>query len=171
MKPSTINACWRKIWPQVVKKDNAFPPLQDEEKEIVRIAHQIGGEGFDDMRADEIDELLNSHEKELSDEDLMLQKEEDSKECEEVESEDESRGGEKSPSFSAKQIREILTIRDQLVQKTMDLDPSLNRSLQFKRDVEAASIPYVEMLKELNFCAKKRTISSYFLPSTSKNTS
>lgn len=98
MKPSTINACWRKIWPQVVKKDNAFPPLQDEEKEIVRIAHQIGGEGFDDMRADEIDELLNSHEKELSDEDLMLQKEEDSKECEEVESEDESRGGEKSKS-------------------------------------------------------------------------
>lgn len=80
----------------MVKKDNAFPPLQDE-KEIVRIAHQIV-EGFDDMRADEIDELLNSHEKELSDEDLMLQKEEDSKECEEVEREDESRGSEKSKS-------------------------------------------------------------------------
>lgn len=53
MKPSSINPCWRKIQPQVVEK-NTVPPVQDEEDEIVRLAHQDGCEGFDDKRQGEI---------------------------------------------------------------------------------------------------------------------
>lgn len=64
-------------------------------------------------------------------------------------------------------MREILILRDQLVQKAIDLDPNLNRSLQFRRDVEAASKPYEETLKEAQNLAKQRLIDSYFFPSTS----
>lgn len=94
VKPSTINACWRRIWPEVVEKENTVPPLHKEEEEIVLLAHQIGGEGFDDMGQQEINELLNSHEQELSEEDLLGQNEEESKDADEVEREGEDRESE-----------------------------------------------------------------------------
>lgn len=183
MKPSSINACWRKIWPQVVEKDNLVPPITNEEDEIVRLAHQIGGEGFEDMQRDEVNELLNSHGEELSEEDLLAQKDQETYETEEVEEMSSETVGKflrtflfnlisckvlyAEKSFSSNHLREILILKDQLVQKAIDLDPSLNRSLQFKRDVEAASNPYVEIFKERKNSAKQRSIKSYFLPSTS----
>lgn len=49
LKPNTMNACWRNIWSEIVKKQNHIQPLTEQE-EIVDVVQQLGGEGFEDLR-------------------------------------------------------------------------------------------------------------------------
>ncbi|KAK9728680.1 Cytosolic carboxypeptidase N-terminal domain [Popillia japonica] len=50
LKTSSINAYWKNFWPEVVVKQNHLPPLTNQEEEIMELAHQIGADGFEDIR-------------------------------------------------------------------------------------------------------------------------
>ena len=43
----------------------------DERHDIVELARQVGGEGFDDMVPEELDALITSHAKELTEEKFL----------------------------------------------------------------------------------------------------
>lgn len=95
LQPSSINACWRNLWPEVVAKENHIPPLIRQEEEIVDLARQIGGDGFDDLRQDEIHDHLESHETDLTEEEfmeIMEGKEVESEGSENEKEEDENSG-------------------------------------------------------------------------------
>ncbi|GFS49758.1 tigger transposable element-derived protein 1 [Trichonephila clavipes] len=58
IRPRTLNACWKKIWPACVT-DNTTTQTSTLSNEIINLAHEIGGDGFntfshDDIRVDEL---------------------------------------------------------------------------------------------------------------------
>jgi len=55
---------------QQVYRVRGCKPLQRCTKKIVDVAKQVGGNGFEDMQVSEIEELLEEHDVELTDEDL-----------------------------------------------------------------------------------------------------
>ena len=69
IKQTTLNSCWKKLWPNVVKNEHSISTLNDEYSQIVQMAHSLGGEGFDDFTDDDIAELMAD--KELSEDDLV----------------------------------------------------------------------------------------------------
>ncbi|KAK9752099.1 hypothetical protein QE152_g4484 [Popillia japonica] len=61
LKTSSINACWKNLWSEVVVKENHLPPITNQEQEIMELAHQIECDGFEHIRQDEIYDLIVSH--------------------------------------------------------------------------------------------------------------
>ncbi|GFX59679.1 tigger transposable element-derived protein 1 [Trichonephila clavipes] len=57
IRPRTLNAFWKKIWPACVT-DNTTTQTSTLSDEIINLAHEIGGDGFNTFRHDDIDELL-----------------------------------------------------------------------------------------------------------------
>ncbi|GFV62502.1 uncharacterized protein TNCV_630811 [Trichonephila clavipes] len=57
IRPRTLNACWKKIWPAYVT-DNTTTQTSTLSDEIINLAHEIGGDGFNTFSHDDIDELL-----------------------------------------------------------------------------------------------------------------
>ncbi|XP_071053568.1 tigger transposable element-derived protein 1-like [Onthophagus taurus] len=58
LKPSTLNSCWKNLWPEAVEKDNLMDPDHNEVLDAVEVAKSVGREGFDDMNVEDIQELL-----------------------------------------------------------------------------------------------------------------
>nr|XP_022919244.1 tigger transposable element-derived protein 1-like [Onthophagus taurus] len=55
LKPSTLNSCWKNLWPEAVEKDNLIDPDHNEVLDtVVEVAKSVGGEGFDDMNVEDI---------------------------------------------------------------------------------------------------------------------
>ncbi|XP_017797049.1 PREDICTED: tigger transposable element-derived protein 1-like, partial [Habropoda laboriosa] len=69
IKQSTLNACWKKLWPDVVEGENSRLPLEHEYSQITEMAHTTGGEGFEDFAEADIVELMAG--KELDEDDLV----------------------------------------------------------------------------------------------------
>ncbi|GFU04188.1 tigger transposable element-derived protein 1 [Trichonephila clavipes] len=57
IRPRTLNACWKKIWPACVA-GNTTTQTSTLSDEIINLAHEIGGDGFNTFGHDDIDELL-----------------------------------------------------------------------------------------------------------------
>ncbi|GFY35054.1 tigger transposable element-derived protein 1 [Trichonephila clavipes] len=57
IRPRTLNACWKKIWPACVT-DNTTTQTSTLSDEIINLAHEIGGDGFNTFSHDDIDELF-----------------------------------------------------------------------------------------------------------------
>ncbi|GFV64778.1 tigger transposable element-derived protein 1 [Trichonephila clavipes] len=57
IRPRTLNACWKKIWPACVT-DNITTQTSTLSEEIIYLAHEIGGDGFNTFSHDDIDELF-----------------------------------------------------------------------------------------------------------------
>ncbi|GFY01448.1 tigger transposable element-derived protein 1 [Trichonephila clavipes] len=69
IRPRTLNAFWKKIWPACVT-DNTTTQTSTLSDEIINLAHEIGGDGFNTFSHDNIDELLVDDA--LSDNDIDL---------------------------------------------------------------------------------------------------
>ncbi|GFV44780.1 tigger transposable element-derived protein 1 [Trichonephila clavipes] len=57
IRPRTLNACWKKIWPACVT-DNTTTQTSTLSDEIINLVHGIGRDGFNTFGHDDIDELL-----------------------------------------------------------------------------------------------------------------
>ncbi|GFX97449.1 tigger transposable element-derived protein 1 [Trichonephila clavipes] len=57
IRPRTLNACWKKIWPACVT-DNITTQTSTLSDEIINLTHEIGGDGFNTFSHDDTDELL-----------------------------------------------------------------------------------------------------------------
>ena len=69
MKSSTINASWRKLWPEVVY-DNKGSMAEKIHHSAVQLASRISEKGFADMTIEKGDELIDCHSKPLNKQDL-----------------------------------------------------------------------------------------------------
>ncbi|GFV78453.1 tigger transposable element-derived protein 1 [Trichonephila clavipes] len=54
IRPRTLNACWKKIWPACVT-DNTTTQTSTLSDEIINLAHEIGRDGFNTFSHDDID--------------------------------------------------------------------------------------------------------------------
>ena len=73
MKTQTMNACWKKLWPEAVNDYEGFAPDEVHHSAVnkaVMLAKVLGGDGFDDITEDEVEELIEEHGNSLSDQDL-----------------------------------------------------------------------------------------------------
>ena len=66
-----MNACWHALWPECVNNFSGFPEVKTQVREIISLAHTIGGEGFVDMNEDDVADLIGSHDAEPSVEELI----------------------------------------------------------------------------------------------------
>nr|XP_033815676.1 tigger transposable element-derived protein 1-like [Geotrypetes seraphini] len=72
VKPETVNLCWKNLWPECVKRDinvNITEPGQEIMEGIIDLAKQVGGEGFEDMHMEDIQDLIDTRSNELTEDD------------------------------------------------------------------------------------------------------
>lgn len=69
IRPETLNACWKTLWPRCITNRNTIIQGSTVYAEIIALAHEIGGEGFDTFNENDVDELLVD--KALSDDDVI----------------------------------------------------------------------------------------------------
>ncbi|XP_008183396.1 tigger transposable element-derived protein 1-like [Acyrthosiphon pisum] len=103
VQPSTINACWQKLWPEVVLKSDKIDNLNTTVNQIVEIARNV--KGFDEVNRDDIEEMMLNYDQELTLEDLeeITETPNEPKQSEHDEEEEEP----VKPDFSSKSIKEI----------------------------------------------------------------
>lgn len=157
LRPSTLNACWKKLWPEIVLVNSAVPDKAPEIEEILQVLHEIHGEGFNSLQSTDVEEILNSH-NELTDTELL--------EILEGESSDEDDPQEATTttpttSLTLDNVNKILSSA-QLQDLVFDMDPSLERSLKFKNGLEGLLQPYKEVEKEIKKKMKQPTILTFF---------
>ncbi|KAF0746713.1 tigger transposable element-derived protein 1-like [Aphis craccivora] len=161
VQPSTINACWRKLWPEVVLKSDKIDNLNTTVNQIVKIARNV--KGFDEVNKDDIEEMMFNYDQELTLEDLEeitdtpnepKQSEDDEEEVEPV-----------KPDFSSKSIKEIFSLANQLTEKVFMTDPLTERAFKFKRGIQELLVPYEEVCKDIENKRKQTSITNFFHPS------
>ncbi|XP_062888939.1 tigger transposable element-derived protein 1-like [Mobula hypostoma] len=143
VKVSTMNGVWQNIWPGCINNFTGDPAAEPAEKvtgDIVTLANQAG---FEDIVKEDVIQLLDSQEEDLSDEDLMLLEQERASEDINV----------AEPPASPRQLTTshlsvTLSYIDQVVDILSANDPSRERSLRVVRLLNDAMSCYREMYKE-----------------------
>lgn len=145
MKSSAISGCWRRLWLEAGRVDNVTLVIDEAVTGILSTAHKIEAEGFQEIETSDILQLIECHGEELTDTYL----EEDTTEPNSsMKEKNDVVADECKQSFTVKSLNEILCLAKQLSDKVSELDPSVTRSVQFKRELEAALTPYQEIFKE-----------------------
>ncbi|GFT68229.1 tigger transposable element-derived protein 1 [Trichonephila clavipes] len=146
IKSQTLNACWKAAWPECVSKGNESNRAIVT-SEIISIAKEIGGEGFDDFGEHDIEELLVDEA--LNDDDILESMEifgkYITKDLETVDSEPE----EDVTPLDEKLLREGLQLSGKLANFFIQNDNDVERALKFQRDLKFCMSGYRELYKEL----------------------
>ncbi|XP_068223778.1 tigger transposable element-derived protein 1-like [Palaemon carinicauda] len=149
MKPSTINSSWKKLLPEIIYDDEGFTPAEIQHsavKKAVKLAAIPGGEGFADMITEDVDELLDCHSQELTEEDL----EELTKSA--SEEEDDSEEGEKEdphPGLTLERIVTICRLLKEAQALSREYDEDMILSLQFCNNLDGGMQPYKVVLEKI----------------------
>jgi DDE superfamily endonuclease./Tc5 transposase DNA-binding domain./CENP-B N-terminal DNA-binding domain. len=139
VKGTHMNAVWKNLWKECIHDfRECMNPLSGV-SEIVDLGRKIIGEGFEDLQEVDIIDLLQSHEEELSVEDLveLTQREQEDQDC--MMEEDRP---------TLKRLAHFFILANQLAQEAMDMDPDVERSLQFGRNLTSALASYREIYRE-----------------------
>lgn len=133
IKPSTLNACWRPVWPECVTKPMRSQDLMDN-SEIFMLAHAIGGEGFSDLTDTDVEELIN--EPGLADAELveLVEDNKNSAESDDME-------------ISEENLNKGLEIAEQLENHFVQHDPYVERAVSFRNDLKYCLARYKELNK------------------------
>lgn len=143
--PSTLNRCWKNVWPESVQSRNMIELSENGISEIVEIAKSVRGEGFDDMTIEDIQELLI--EKDIDKMDPV----EMALGINQIDSEDDSTDeNSELQNFTLKSIQEGINLGKKLELYFLNADPSIERSTKFKRELEKCLAPYYEIYKDLS---------------------
>lgn len=140
LRTSTLNACWRKIWPECVESGSSVTDSSVVCSEIITLSHAIGGEGFDNMATADIEELMI--EKPLDEEDLLeVVPVDDSNENDDDEGE--------IHQLTSSLIREGLKFSAIMAHHFLTHDPNVERALKFQRNLQLCTAGYQELYKQL----------------------
>lgn len=166
MKTSTLNACGKIIWPNLIAATNNDSSIENEYANIIDLAHAIGGEGFTDMDIEDIEELLEDTE--ISTAELVsLVNHEDA-----VHNVDRSLSSDDSNNvvvnFTAKIIADGLRLGTELAQYFVNRDPDIERSLKFQRSLKSILKQYEEVYKDIR--QSKQMLITNFVPAISSET-
>ncbi|GFU53086.1 uncharacterized protein TNCV_3098701 [Trichonephila clavipes] len=129
-------------WPECVSKGNESNRAIVT-SEIISIAKEIGGEGFDDFGEHDIEELLVDEA--LNDDDILESMVDITKDLETVDSEPE----EDVTPLDEKLLREGLQLSGKLANFFIQNDNDVERALKFQRDLKFCMSGYRELYKEL----------------------
>lgn len=140
--------------------------MDEQIKDILKMAREVGGEGFDDMTEDDVAEIIDSHNVEPSVEELIQLQEEEARDGHDDE-EEEGEDIQTRPVFTIRQVRNLLRETEKLTSLFIDQDPLLERSMKFKRGVDELLLPYKETLRMMEASACQKPITSYFKQSPS----
>ncbi|UYV66645.1 26-29-p [Cordylochernes scorpioides] len=155
IKSQTLNACWKAAWPECVSKRNESNRTTIVTSDIISIAKEIGGEGFDDFGEHDIEELLVDEA--LNDDDILESMVDTTKDFETVDSELED-----VTPLDEKLLREGLQLSGKLEIFFIQNDNDVERALKFQRDLKFCMSGYRELYKEL-VKPSQRLITDYLV--------
>ncbi|UYV80287.1 hypothetical protein LAZ67_18002301 [Cordylochernes scorpioides] len=141
IKSQTLNACWKAAWPECVSKRNESNRTTIVTSDIISIAKEIGGEGFDDFGEHDIEELLVDEA--LNDDDILESMVDTTKDFETVDSE----------------LEDVTPLDEKLLREGLQLS---ERALKFQRDLKFCMSGYRELYKEL-VKPSQRLITDYLV--------
>lgn len=171
MKSETLNACWKKLWPEVVHDHEGPSPDEVQRSAVdtaVRLARTLGGEGLGETTAEDVNELIAAHAQLLTDEDLEELIESASEE-EEEEGQQPAEGEEQLVEEKEEQDEQLVVEEEEeeeevgltldhlasaarmakeLQQVIEEWDPDVVRSLQFSNAIDGAMLPYKILLAQ-----------------------
>ena len=154
LQTTTLNACWKAIWPECVKSDISVTQESIVCSEIKIIAQSIGGEGFEDMQSGDIVELMI--ERPLDDEELIdLMDASNASNSSNNEEEDEK-------ELSAAMIYEGLQFATSMAQHFLNYDPDVERALKLQRELQICVTGYEELYKHLQKPKRQQLITHFF---------
>lgn len=158
LKPLTLKSCWKKLWPALIaENDEESVQVQTLTANIAEIANGIGRNGFEQIESSDIQELLESQDEDLTETDLeeMLNSQP---------IEEEASTSTENVTFTLKNLSEGLRMANELCDFFVNIDPSMERSLNFKRQIANATAEYQSELSELLKTAKQEKITKFFKP-------
>lgn len=147
VKMSTLNGCWRKLWPEIVPAKHVVPPAKIELDRVISIAKRIGGEGFSDMNADDLQELLEDPL--LSEEDLIELVDELNSAAGDLNNIDDV--AEEKINLTIDDLTKAIELSNKLCSIFTEKDHLLTRSDTFKRDILQSMAPYRNLLHEIKY--------------------
>ncbi|GFS54267.1 tigger transposable element-derived protein 1 [Trichonephila clavipes] len=150
IRPRTLNACWKKIWPACVTDNTTTSTLSDE---IINLAHEIGGDGLNTFSHDDIDELLVGDA--LSDNDIIdltLDLTVDGV----VGLEDDNDEEEKSTPLTGKLIQEGLQLCSKLENHFLINAPNSERASKLQRELQNCMSGYRELFKKIKESSSRK---------------
>ncbi|KAI5100977.1 hypothetical protein C0J45_9963 [Silurus meridionalis] len=164
LKPETLNACWKKLWPECVHDHKGFSPEETQHSAVekaVKLAKILGGEGFDDMTTEDVNFLIDAHSDPLTDEDLAeLMK---SAGEEEEEQGDPSQEEEEEDEGLSLERLEIMMKTAKELQGMAELwDPSMVRIMQFKNAIDSAMQSYKSLFATMKQQRQQLPITMFF---------
>ncbi|XP_061923673.1 tigger transposable element-derived protein 1-like [Entelurus aequoreus] len=154
IKSETLNVCWKKMWPEVAH-DKGLSPDEVHRcavDKVVKLAKLLGGEGFNDMTADDVNELMDAHSQPLSDEDLReltSASEEEEQEREEQEEEELGTDEDEEVGLTLNRLAAMVRMAKELQQMAQEWDPHMLRSLQFSNTIEGGMTVYKNLLAQM----------------------
>ncbi|XP_051889940.1 tigger transposable element-derived protein 1-like [Pristis pectinata] len=143
VKLPAMNGVWQNIWPGCINDFTDVPAAEPAEKVIRDIVALANEAGFEDIVEEDVIQLLDSHDEDLSNEDLMLLERE--RASEEV---DVTETPATPLQLTTNHLSVALSHIDQVVDILSANDPSRERSLKVGQLLHDAMGCYREMYKE-----------------------
>lgn len=165
---SCLNGVWKKLCPAFVHDFKGFSindNLASTNSKSLRLAQQVG---FENLDSEDIDELLDSQNEELSNEDLLEIERERVKVMEEAEAAAAAAASPAQPqrALTATNLSECLDLLRQSMKILEENDPNVERSSSVIRGVMNKMACYEVILKEKQQHKKQQCITSFFKPQT-----
>nr|XP_033328818.1 tigger transposable element-derived protein 1-like [Megalopta genalis] len=158
LKTSTLNVCWKKIWPSSVEIENVRDSSENEIGGILELSKSIGGEGFVDIAIEDVQDLLV--EEEVDEADLIEMAPEA---VNQIDSEDTSTDEDCAVNnLTLKKLQEGLSLAENLETFFLDADSSTEKSRKFKRELQNCLAPYREIYNDLVRTSNQSTITDFF---------
>ncbi|GLV40948.1 hypothetical protein CBL_08522 [Carabus blaptoides fortunei] len=165
LKTSTLNACWKKIWALSVGIENDRESSENEIVSILNLGRTIGGEVFDDMNMQDVqdlfmeEEIAEEHLLEMASVDPFLQIDNDKK----ISDEDYE-----IKELNLKKLQEGINLAKNL-EFFLNADECAERSLKFKRKLEECLFPYQTVYNDLLRNTKQTKITDVLKRAESAN--
>jgi len=172
MKPETINASWKRLWPEVANVYKGFTPEEINHSAVdkaVKLAKLLQGEGFEDMTSDDINDLIDAHSQPLTVEDLTELTKSASEE--EEEEQDEPGAEEEEVGLTLDRLATIVRMGKELEQVIQEWDPQMMRSLQFSNGLDGLMSVYKNLLAQKKKQNQQLPITMFLVKSIKEVTS
>ncbi|XP_062706321.1 uncharacterized protein LOC134287721 [Aedes albopictus] len=138
LKRSTLNGCWRAIWPTCVSKNETEV---DMDATILKICHAVGKEGFENLEKKDLEELMIDHP--IDDDELMellIESEENFGDAEESEA--------CGQEFNQTKLGELLEMAEKMGDMALDEDLDVERAVEFRADLRRVTLRYNQLFKQ-----------------------
>ncbi|KAM9332718.1 tigger transposable element-derived protein 1-like [Pholidichthys leucotaenia] len=135
MKEQTLNASWRKLWPDVAHDYEGFTPDEVHHSAVdkaVRLARLVATEGFSDMTTEDVNTLIECHSEPLTDEDLIEMTRSASEEEEEAAAADGDDDEAEERGLTLDNLQELCNMARALQQRAHEIDDNMVRAVEFK---------------------------------------